>query len=316
MPPLHTLPRLLPPSLLKSLLPKNPSYLSSTPQIIPINATWFLPNDPKKRTGLASHNQLRIPHSRFFDIDGVKDLTSDLPHMLPAASTFVEAMRRLKIRREDYLVFYDSFEDGILAAPRAAWTARVMGHQGVSVLNNFKIYVEEGYDVTKGPEGAEDYQNRQLSPEEEYPSATADLERVISFEDVTALARENLTAPPNIQILDARPNPRFTGAAPEPRPGLPSGHIPGSLSIPFISLLSPTAKAFLPPSELRKILTDAGVTDDGKTKITSCGTGVTATVIDLALEEAGFKENEKRRVYDGSWTEWAQRADKELILKG
>lgn len=241
--------------------------------------------------------------------------------MLPTPKTFVEAMRKLKIRREDHLVFYDSWEMGILAAPRAAWTARVMGHGAVSVLNNFKIYVKEGYETVKGEEGISDYEKRELSPEEEYPeNITADLDRVVSFSEVASLARENLTLPPgrlskDIQILDARPNGRFTGKDPEPRAGLSSGHLPGSLSIPFISLLGPDGE-YPDGGKLREILEKAGVKDDGKTKITSCGTGVTATVIDLALEEAGFgEEGGKRRVYDGSWTEWAQKAEKELILK-
>ncbi|KAK6361825.1 hypothetical protein TWF730_005539 [Orbilia blumenaviensis] len=320
MPPQTSLPRLLTPQTLKTLLLKNPSYLSSTPQIIPINATWFLPNDPQKRTGKAAHSQLRIPHSRFFDIDTVKDHNIPLPHMLPPTKVFVEAMRKLKVRREDHLVFYDSFEAGILAAPRAAWTARIMGHQGVSILNNFKIYVKEGFEVVKGEDGILDYEARELTGAEEYPEdITAELDRVVAFDEVAALARENLQlkgdVAKGIQILDARPGGRFTGKDPEPRAGLSSGHLPGSISVPFGSLLGGEGE-ILDGGKLREILEKAGVKDDGKTKIASCGTGVTAAVIDLALEEAGFQEGTgKRRVYDGSWTEWAQKADKDLILK-
>ncbi|KAK6534483.1 hypothetical protein TWF281_005805 [Arthrobotrys megalospora] len=231
-------------------------------------------------------------------------------------------MRSLKIRREDHLVFYDSYEAGILAAPRAAWTARIMGHESVSVLNNFKIYVTENIGpVVYGEENIKDYEARELSPEEEYPEdITAELDRVVAFNEVEALARENLhlnngDLAKGIQILDARPGGRFTGKDPEPRAGLSSGHLPGSISIPFISLLGGNGE-ILENGKLREALEKAGVKDDGKTKIASCGTGVTASVIDLALEEAGFGEGfGKRRVYDGSWTEWAQRADKELILK-
>ncbi|KAK6521335.1 hypothetical protein TWF506_001558 [Arthrobotrys conoides] len=314
--------RLLPPSLLKPLLLKSPSHLSPLPQLIPINATWFLPNDPQKRTGRTAHNLLRIPHSRFFDIDEVKDHTINLPHMFPSPKTFVDSMRRLKIRREDHLVFYDSFEQGILAAPRAAWTARLMGHEKVSVLNNFKVYVQEGYEVVKGEEDILDYEGRELSSEQEYPEdITAEVDRIVSYDEILTLAKENLSLlstgklSHDIQILDARPSGRFTGKDPEPRAGLSSGHLPGSTSVPFVSLLGNNGE-FLEPGKLREILESAGVKDDGKTKITSCGTGVTASVIDLALEEAGFGEAVgKRRVYDGSWTEWAQKADKELILK-
>ncbi|KAF3140433.1 hypothetical protein TWF594_006402 [Orbilia oligospora] len=290
--------RLLPPSLLKPLLLKSPSYLSPLPQLIPINATWFLPNDPQRRTGAASHKLLRIPHSRFFDIDEIKNHAINLPHMLPPTK-------------------------GILAAPRAAWTAKLMGHEKVSVLNNFKVYVNEGYEVVKGEEeDILDYEKRELSPEEEYPeNITAEVDRVVAFDEVLALAKENLSFLPtgklskDIQILDARPNGRFTGKDPEPRAGLSSGHLPGSISVPFVSLLGSNGE-LLDNGKLREVLEKAGVKDDGKTKITSCGTGVTASVIDLALEEAGFGESlGKRRVYDGSWTEWAQQADKELILK-
>ncbi|KAF3918910.1 hypothetical protein ABW20_dc0105361 [Dactylellina cionopaga] len=278
-----------------------------------------MPNDPAKRTGLKSHAQLRIPHSRFFDIDVVKDATIDLPHMLPPAKVFVEAMRALKVRREDWLVFYDSWENGILSAPRAAWTARLMGHEGVSVLNNFKVYVEQqSGPVVKGEEGLLDYEKREIGKGEEYTDdITVQTEKVVAFEEVAELAKENLRSGmvpvTGIQILDARPNGRFTGKDPEPRPGLSSGHVPGSISVPFVNLLDGKDKTLLPKEKLREVLEKAGVKDDGKVKIASCGTGVTASVIELALEEAGF--GGERKVYDGSWTEWAQKADKELIVK-
>ncbi|EPS43904.1 hypothetical protein H072_2135 [Dactylellina haptotyla CBS 200.50] len=314
------LPRILPPGTFSKALLANPSYLSSTPQIVPINATWFMPNDPAKRTGAKSHTQLRIPHSRFFDIDTVKDASIDLPHMLPPASKFVAAMRKLKIRRDDWLVFYDSWENGILSAPRAAWTARLMGHESVSVLNNFKIYVDQQVGpVVKGEEGLYDYEGREIALQDEYPEDIKVVSgRVVGFDEVTGLARENLKNPGDVkvQIFDARPGGRFAGKDPEPRPGLSSGHIPGSISVPFMSLLDGNDKALLPSAQLREILDKAGVKDDGKMKIASCGTGVTAAVVELALEEAGYGEGEgERRVYDGSWTEWAQKADKELIVK-
>ena len=106
-------------------------------------------------------------------------------------------------------------------------------------------------------------------------------------------------------IIDARPSGRFNGTDPEPRPGLPSGHIPGSINIPFPELLDPETKAFLSPEELHKVFDQKGV-DPAKPIISSCGTGVTAALLDTALKEVGY-ERERRRVYDGSWTEWAQR---------
>lgn len=149
-----------------------------------------------------------------------------------------------------------------------------------------------------------------------YPLPELDKSRVIAFEDVKEIAKDlHKEGRDDSQILDARSEGRWRGHDPEPRPGLSSGRIPGSKSVPVPELLDPTTKAFLPPDELRRIFEQKGV-DPEKPIISSCGTGVTATVIDAALTVAGFGEG-SRRIYDGSWTEWAQRVKQgeNLIVK-
>lgn len=193
------------------------------------------------------------------------------------------------------------------------------------MLNNFKLWVEQGLPTISGPDDANssDIIRREIDEKDLYPINDINKKRVATYEDVLKIAKDK---PSNYQILDARPAGRFTGKDPEPRAGLSSGHIPNSISIPFNTLLDAKTKALLPADELRKILLDAGVSDDPFIeKISSCGTGVTAIIIDLALDVAGFRhpvgkrdveQPYGRRVYDGSWTEWAQRSTGDLIKKG
>lgn len=218
--------------------------------------------------------------------------------MLPSPEVFQEAMCNFGINRDDTIVVYDTAELGIFSAPRVAWTLKVFGHPAVHILNNFKLWVEQKYPVEQGD-------GRQFD-RTDYPLPQFDKSRVIDYDEVRIVALDhNKEGREEIQILDARPEGRFNGTDPEPRPGLPSGHIPGSHSVPFAELLDPTTKTFLPPEELRQVFEKKGV-DPDKPIISSCGTGVTATLIDTALIEAGYGDG-RRQVYDGSWTEWAQR---------
>lgn len=249
------------------------------------------------------------PSDSFFDLDAVSDTTSPYPHMLPTASTFSKAMQQLGIRRDDRVVVYDSSELGIFSAPRVAWTLRVFGHEDVHILNNFKVYVEEGYLVEQGEQAS--------FPQTSYEAAGLDADKVVSFEQIKEIAQDhNKEGREGIQILDARSAGRWAGKEPEPRPGLSSGHIPGSISVPVPELLDPKTKAFLPKEELRAIFASKGI-DSSKPIISSCGTGVTAAVIDAALKEAGIGREVDRKLYDGSWTEWAQRVQPKdgLIVK-
>jgi len=228
--------------------------------------------------------------------------------MLPPPEVFQDAMSELGISKDDTVVVYDSAEQGIFSAPRVAWTFKVFGHPALHILNNFKLWVEQGYPTEEGDPRQFEKTN--------YPTPQLDEGRVAAFEDVQKIAFDhNKEGREEIQILDARSSGRWKGTDPEPRPGLPSGHMPGSISVPVPDLLDPKTKAFSPSEELRRVFEQKGV-DPDKPVISSCGTGVTATVIDTALIEAGYG-NGTRQVYDGSWTEWAQRvqATENLIVK-
>jgi len=288
---------LVSPSQLLAALQKNiHSRLSTAPRIIPLCATWFLPNDG--RTGIETFKAGHIPTARFFDLDAVKDPDSPYPHMLPSAADFAAAMSKLGIRKDDSVVVYDSKELGIFSAPRVGWTLKVFGHANVHVLNNFRLWCEEGLPLESG-EPAE------VTPVD-YPVPDLEAGKVVAFEEVKEIAKEQgKEGAEEVQVLDARSGGRWKGTEPEPRPGLSSGHIPHSISVPVSDLLDPKTKAFLTAEELQAVFKAKGV-DPAKPIISSCGTGVTAAVIDAALVEAGFPE-EGRRLYDGSWTEWAQR---------
>lgn len=301
---------LVKPAELNAALKHNPtSSLATSPRIIPLNATWFLPNDPEKRDGYTVFKKSHIPSSRFFDLDAVCDRSSPYPHMLPDAPTFSRAMQKLGIRRDDSIVVYDSAELGIFSAPRVAWTLRIFGHSGVHILNNYKLWVEEGLSVEEG-------EQEKFEPSD-YEATELDAQKVVGFEEMRDCVKDhNKEGSEGVQVLDARSKGRWAGTDPEPRPGLSSGHMPGSLSVPVPELLDPKTKAFLPAEELRRIFESKGI-DPSKPIISSCGTGVTAAVIDAALTEAGIGTDRSRRLYDGSWTEWAQRVQPtdNLIIK-
>lgn len=285
---------LVTPKELQEALGKNPpSSISTDPRTIPLCASWFLPNDG--RSGYQVYKEQRIPKARFFDLDKVVDKHSPYPHMLPEAKDFAAAMSELGIRRDDVVVVYDTKELGILSAPRVAWMLRLYGHLSVHILNNFKLWVDQGYPTETG-----ELYTVECST---YPiNDGAPEDKVANFEEVQEIAEDsNKEGTEGIQILDARSPGRFTGAAPEPREGLSSGHMPGSINIPFSDLLDPETKAFRSPEELKQYFSAKGV-DPSKPIVSTCGTGVTACVIDTALEVAEYGSPDKQKVYDGSWT--------------
>ncbi|KAJ5109498.1 hypothetical protein N7456_006173 [Penicillium angulare] len=291
---------LVTPKELNEALKKNPSTkISTSPRVVPLCAAWFMPNDPEGRKGIDSFRQSRIPQSRFFDIDAIKDPDSPYPHMLPACETFAEAMSDLGIRRDDEIVVYDTAELGIFSAPRVGWTLRVFGHPNVHILNNYRLWTQEGFPTESGEPTA---------PEKsKYSVPTYDSKLVISFRELKELALDyGKEGAEEVEILDARSYGRWAGTDPEPRPGLSSGHVPGSKSLSFPELLDPETKTYRSPEELRKIFEDRQV-DPSRSIISTCGTGVTATIIETALAQAEYGDPNLRRVYDGSWTEWAQR---------
>lgn len=280
------------PKELADALTKNvPTKISTAPRVVPICASWFLPNDPEGRTGHSVFRQQRIHSARFFDLDAVKDHDSKYPHMLPTAEGFAKAMQHMGIRRDDEVVIYDSKELGIFSAPRVGWTFRVFGHPSVHLLNNFRLWVEQGYPTESGEVEAV------VEEPSHYPTPQVDPEKVVKFAEVKDIAKDyGKEGAEEIQILDARPKGRWAGTAPEPRPGLSSGHIPGSISVPHSELLDPKTGALLTGDDLRQIFKSKGI-DAEKPMISSCGTGVTAAVIDAALGEAEFGHANDRRLY-------------------
>jgi thiosulfate/3-mercaptopyruvate sulfurtransferase len=209
---------LVTPSELSSALKHNASKLSHEPRIIPLCASWFLPNDG--RNGYDTFLAQRIPHARFFDLDAVKDAHSPYPHMLPSADEFADAMRHLGIQKEDCVVVYDTKELGIFSAPRVGWTLSVFGHEKVHVLNNFRKWVEEGYPTESGEAKVEESC--------EYAVPKLHQEKVVSFEEVKEIASElGKEGAEEVQILDARSLGRWKGTDPEPREGMsiPQTHL-------------------------------------------------------------------------------------------
>ena len=219
--------------------------------------------------------------------------------MLPTTEVFAKAMQQIGIRRDDEVVVYDSKELGIFSAPRVAWTLKIFGHPAVHILNNFRLWVDQGYPTESGEvKEVEEVDEGQSS----YPMPTLDAPKVVQFSEMKEIAKDyGKEGAEGVQVLDARSKGRWTGSEPEPRPGLSSGHMPGSINVPVSELLDPKTGALLPGEELRKLFLSKGL-DPEKPIISSCGTGVTAAVIDAALGEADFGRPEARRLYDGSWT--------------
>ena len=246
-----------------------------------IDGSWHLDG----RDARADFEAARIPGAVFFDLEAVSDHTSDLPHMLPTAAAFAEATGALGIADTDTLVVYDTV--GIRSAPRVWWTFRTMGAKSVRVLDGgLPRWRADGQAIETGTPG---------QPEPATFTPDAYLDRLATLSDV----RTALDGPD--RILDARPAGRFTGESPEPRASLRRGHMPGATSIPMGSVLTPEGRLKRGP-DLRAAF--AGV-DLTQPIITTCGSGVTAAVLTLALAELGAES----RLYDGSWTEWGGRSD-------
>ena len=246
-----------------------------------VDASWFLPAEG--RSGRAEFEAARIPGAVFFDIDAVSDPASSLPHMLPTPEAFAAAAGGLGLSPDSPVVVYDTF--GVRSAARAWWTLKVMGYPQVRVLDGgLRAWKAAGLPVETGPAPA---------PVPSEVTAVFSPERVRSLADVAAAL-----AGQSAQVVDARSSARFRGEAPEPRPGLRSGHMPGALNLPFDRLLTPEG-TLKPPTGLAAEFAAAGV-DPARPVITTCGSGVTASVLALALEVLGHPA----AVYDGSWAEW------------
>ena len=248
-----------------------------------IDASWRMPGAGDARE---DYDQRHIAGAVFFDIDDIADKTTDLPHMLPTPDRFAAAVGAMGISNDDTVIVYD--DQGIFSAPRVWWTFRAMGHGPVSVLDGgLKKWLAEGRDLI----GAAPV----VQPANYVSSPASHLVRSAD------LIRSAIVSDCDAQIVDARSADRFLGQAPEPRAGLISGAMPGAKNTPFNLLISEdgTLKA---PDALRNVFTAAGV-DLGAPAIATCGSGVTAAVIALALESLGHKD---WSLYDGSWAEWGK----------
>ncbi len=252
------------------------------PDLVVLDASLHLPHTGRspKAEFLAAH----IPGALFFDIDDIADEKNPLPHMLPSTAKFASRMKRMGVGDGMRVIVYDS--EGLYSAARAWWMFRIMGHDEVAVLNGgLKKWRAEGRPL-------EDGEPRRRSERHFTPRFHAELVRDAA--EVKALIGDKTT-----QIVDARAAGRFEGRDPDPRPSLRKGHIPSSRNVPFASLLDPDG-TLKPAAELGAIFAKAGV-DIGKPVVTTCGSGVTAGVVALALALLGRPD---AAVYDGSWVEW------------
>ena len=260
------------------------------PKVVVLDASWWMP--AQKRNADADFVEARIVGARRFDFDQrIADRTSSLPHMLPPPDVFEAEARMLGIDNDSQVVCYDCA--GIFAAPRAWWMFKAMGHGAVSVLDGgFPAWRAAGGPVESGAPAAVASGNFFARP---------DPARLRNAEEVLAALRTN-----SAQVIDARSAPRFRGEEAEARPGLRSGGMPGALNLPFDHVLADGC--FRSAQELHQKFMVAGL-DPVKPVIASCGSGVTAAVLALALEAAGIGN---AAVYDGSWSEWGQESRPDL----
>ncbi len=251
------------------------------PDLRVLDGTWFM--QAEGRDARAEYEAAHIPGARFFDIEDISDARSDLPHMVPPVEKFMSKLRAMGVGDGHQVVVYDA--KGLFSAARVWWLFRLMGQDNIAVLDGgFPKWQAEG------------------RPIEDMPPVIRDRHMTVRrqnhlVKDVTQVSAASKLG--DYEILDARSAGRFRGEAPEPRAGLRPGHIPGSKNVPYTDLLN-ADMTMKDPEGLRTVFAGAGV-DMAKPVITSCGSGVTAAVINLALERIGKTDH---ALYDGSWTEW------------
>ena len=248
-----------------------------------IDGSWYLP--AQNRNAKAEYDASRIPGAVFFDIDKISDQDTDLPHMLPSPDTFGSTMSEMGVSSEELNIVYDG--PGLFSAPRVWWTLKIMGAKNVKILEGgFDAWRTEGLPIEQG-----------LPASHPSKSFIADFQpgKVAAIEDVQ-LNMESKRA----TVIDARPSDRFAGTGTEPRAGLRNGHIPGSKSAPANKFVQNGKLA--DHQTLERYFRDLNI-DKNTEVITTCGSGVTAAILALALTETG---RENYSLYDGSWAEWGK----------
>ena len=255
------------------------------PSVKVVDGSWYLP--AMRRDARAEFDMHHVPGAVFFDVDAASDPDSPLPHMLTGPEQFARYAGRLGLSDRDTIVVYDGM--GLFSAPRVWWNLRLMGAVKTVILDGgLPAWIEARLPVESGSAPL-------------YPAlfgAHRATGQVATLDEMVRIVRDG-----DEQIVDARPAGRFAGTEPEPRAGMRSGHMPGARSLPATDLQE--NGRLLPPDRLRAVLRDAGV-DPNKPAVTTCGSGVTAATITLALETLGAPTH---RLYDGSWSEWGGRED-------
>jgi thiosulfate/3-mercaptopyruvate sulfurtransferase len=254
-----------------------------------VDGSWYLPT--QNRDGKAEYAEAHIDGAVFFDIDSIADTTSGLPHMLLAPLDFARTVGWMGIADTDTIAVYDGA--GLFSAARVWWNFRVMGAENVFILDGgFPAWKAAGYPVSKAP----------VSHAPKRFTARFNSDAVRSKADVSAIIQSK-----SAKIVDARPAARFSGDAPEPRPGLRGGHMPGAVSIPFQEIVGDGKLKDL--NGLKAVFESAGV-DISEPVVATCGSGVSAALIDLALISLNAGDH---AIYDGSWAEWGMPGDTPVV---
>jgi thiosulfate/3-mercaptopyruvate sulfurtransferase len=253
-----------------------------------VDASWTMPDE--KRAPAKEFEAAHIPGAVFFDIDGIADHSTDLPHMMPTPGEFSRAVGALGIGDGQTVVVYDG--TGLFSAPRAWWMLKAMGHRDVKVLDGGLLkWKREGRAIETGP----------AKPANKFFTAIPAPAIMRDFEAVMDTVKNK-----SAQLVDARSASRFTGEEAEPRAGVRGGHMPGARNVPWRSVVAPDG-TLKPPQELRAAF--AGV-DLNQPIVTTCGSGISAAILMLALTEIGAGDV---ALYDGSWTEWGGRPEAPVV---
>src|ERR1700761_2385236 len=253
-----------------------------------VDASWYMPDE--KRAPAKEFEVAHIPGAVFFDIDGIADHATDLPHMMPAPGEFSKAVGALGITAIDPVVVYDG--TGMFSAPRAWWMLKAMGHRNVKVLDGgFPKWKREGRAIETGPARADS----------RFFTAIPKPAIMRDFDAVMGIVKDK-----SAQMVDARSASRFKGEEAEPRAGVRGGHMPGALNVPWRSVVAAEG-TLKPDAELRHAFANV---DLHQPIVTTCGSGISAAILMLALDEIGAG---KVALYDGSWTEWGGRAEAPVV---